>query len=152
MQREPISTALPRSRAAKQKKSSQGDVAPPDVGSIADVSLPCGPSDFIPILFWLLLCTSFPLFEEYNYVCVCVPFLTHWLRKIMHCDLENLLAAVQEENPLQVSQSQHVASGALHAALGCLKFISCICCCSFFLKEQKDYLPAARIISWPACV
>lgn len=110
MQKEPISTALPRSAAAKQKKSSQGGVAPPDVASIADANLSCGPSDLIPISFWLLLFTSFHCLKN-TITCVCVPFLTHWLRKIMQCDLENPLAAMQEENPLQVSQAQHVASG-----------------------------------------
>ena len=85
---------------------------PPDAASIADARLSCPSVRSQWFYTHLLLVAFLHLFDAGLKSRFVPPFLTHWLRKIMQCDLENFLLAVMEkENPLQVSQTQRVALG-----------------------------------------
>lgn len=73
---------------------------PPDVAGIADARLS------YPTVWshWFYTNLTFlPLFDtvlKSRFLVSPPPFLTHWLRKGMQCDLENLLlAAMEKENP-----------------------------------------------------
>lgn len=84
---------------------------PPDVASIADARVSC------PSVWSQCFYTSLAFLHLFGTVLKSrfvppSPFLTHWLRKRMQCDLENfLLAALEKENPSQVSQTRHIALG-----------------------------------------